>query len=421
MKIERIHVENFKSIRNASIDFGDLNILIGRNAAGKSNLFELFQFLKDIGEQNLENAIQLRGGVEYFRNTRIRDSKNFKLTCSFSQPERRHGGRRRIGDVEYRISSVYSTEYSIEISFSGEDFAVEEEKIKNERTLWDTEDGIGDGNQIRETTSRAENVIERETEPINENEIDVETLESTGPRRKEISSKESLLSLGGYPRRNFMPGLRRLKDLVIYDVDPGKIKKGTTLKGKRELEPNGENLPLVLKEIVSSDDKEKKFLNIAGDVLPFLKDWRTDTLSDKSVFLKILEEFEDTDEEYLPANLVSDGTINMIVLVVILYFENRGPIFIEEPEKSIHPSLISKMMDMMVDSSVNSDKQIFVTSHNVELVKNANLEQICLVARDHDGYTEISRPDNDSHIREFLSEGMGLGELYVNNILEDEL
>jgi predicted ATPase len=423
MKIESIHIHNFKSIRDASIKFDDLNILIGKNAAGKSNIFEILQFLKDIGEQNLENAIQLRGGVEYFRNIRIGSDENFELSCSFSQSEQRHGGTVHSEDTDYRLSSVYSTDYKLEIGFFEGGYEVVNEKIVNERTARSTEEGISDGFQIKEILSRDGGEAKRRIETP-DGKPDIETRQhSFGILRNnyKLSKKESILSLVGHPRRNFTIGLYGLSDLQIYDIEPSKIKKGTTLKGKRELEQDGENLPLVLKEIVSSEDQKDKFLNIVGDILPFLKDWQTDTLRDKSVFLKILEEFEEKDEEYLPANLVSDGTLNVIALMIILYFENRDINLIEEPEKSIHPSLISKIVDMMEDVSENSDKQIFVTTHNVELIKNVDLDNIFLVSRDKLGFTEINRPENNSHVREFLNQGMGLGEMYINNILEEEI
>lgn len=422
MRIERIRIQNFKSIREIEIEFDELNIFIGKNAAGKSNVFEIFQFLKDIGEQNLENAIQLRGGTEYFKNIRIEDSQNFEVSCSFSQGERGYGLQREFNNKEYILSSVHHTEYDLEIGFSEGDFRVVSEELVNKRTAHETDENNEDTFPIKEIIKRNGNRVIQDIEtPDGRPGFEGEGPRVGMPMREEISDKKSILSSGGHPRRNFVTGLHGLSELMIYDIEPRKIKQGTTLKGKRELEKDGENLPLVLKSIVSSDDQKEKFLNIVGDVLPFLKDWQTDTLRDKSVFLKILEEFKETDKEYLPSDLVSDGTLNVIALVIMLYFEKRNIVFIEEPEKNIHPSLISKIVDMMDDVSTNSNKQVFVTTHNVEIIKNVDLDNIFLVVRNELGFTEINRPDNDSHIGEFLNQGMGLGELYVNNILEEEL
>ncbi|MDJ0509324.1 MAG: AAA family ATPase, partial [Crocosphaera sp.] len=79
MRIKSIRVRNFKSFKDCTINFNDFNVVIGSNASGKSNLVQIFKFLKDIEEYGLENAISLQGGVEYFRNNQIGASEDFYL------------------------------------------------------------------------------------------------------------------------------------------------------------------------------------------------------------------------------------------------------------------------------------------------------------------------------------------------------
>jgi predicted ATPase len=55
---------------------------------------------------------------------------------------------------------------------------------------------------------------------------------------------------------------------------------------------------------------------------------------------------------------------------VILYYQKHDIIFIEEPEKGIHPSLISDLVNKFYDVAKYKNKQIFFTSHNEEILKN---------------------------------------------------
>jgi predicted ATPase len=71
MPIREISVSNFKSFRELRIEPDNFNIVIGSNASGKSNLIQIFKFLRDIAKYGLNNAISLQGGVEYLRNTNI--------------------------------------------------------------------------------------------------------------------------------------------------------------------------------------------------------------------------------------------------------------------------------------------------------------------------------------------------------------
>ena len=84
MRIKSIRVCNFKTFKDCTINLNDFNVVIGSNASGKSNLVQIFKFLKDIQEYGLENAISLQGGVEYFINNQIGSSEDFSLEIEFS-------------------------------------------------------------------------------------------------------------------------------------------------------------------------------------------------------------------------------------------------------------------------------------------------------------------------------------------------
>ncbi len=93
-------------------------------------------------------------------------------------------------------------------------------------------------------------------------------------------------------------------------------------------------------------------------------------------------------------------------------------IVIEEPERNIHPYLISKIVEMMVDVSERLNKQIIVTTHNPEVVRYTDIDNILLVYRNDKGFSQISRPAEKEEVKIFLENEMGIEELYVQNLLE---
>ena len=102
--------------------------------------------------------------------------------------------------------------------------------------------------------------------------------------------------------------------------------------------------------------------------------------------------------------------------IIALYFEKKELIIIEEPERNIHPSLISKLISMMKEAS--KKKQIIITTHNPEFVKNADLKSLLLISRDKQGFSTISRPLEKEEIKIFLRNEIGIDELYIQNLLE---
>lgn len=59
----RIEVKGYKSIREMTLDLAPLNVLIGANGAGKSNLVQVFRLLRVIVEENLQVTVRQAGGA----------------------------------------------------------------------------------------------------------------------------------------------------------------------------------------------------------------------------------------------------------------------------------------------------------------------------------------------------------------------
>ena len=231
-------------------------------------------------------------------------------------------------------------------------------------------------------------------------------------REKKLPPKALLL----HPPFSFfpIPWGDIFSDISIYDFDPKLPKKATPITGKAELEEEGDNLALILKNIIENKGKERKFSNLVKDLLPLVNKMDVERFADKSLLFKVQECY--FQNKYLPASLLSDGTINITALIIALYFEKKSLTIIEEPERNIHPHLISKIINMMKDAS--KKKQIIVTTHNPEMVRNAGLENILLVSRDKEGFSTISRPADKEEVKTFLKNEIGIEDLYVQNLLE---
>ena len=86
MPIQRIRAINFKSFSEIDIDLRRFNVVIGSNAAGKSNFIGIFRFLRDIAQHGLVNAIAMQGGAEYLRNAKIGSIRDLEISVVY-QPD----------------------------------------------------------------------------------------------------------------------------------------------------------------------------------------------------------------------------------------------------------------------------------------------------------------------------------------------
>ena len=72
--IKEIQIENFKSIQSLNLELGRLNVFIGANGSGKSNILEAIAFGSAAIENKLENE---------FLSTRIRTTNPNLMKSAF--------------------------------------------------------------------------------------------------------------------------------------------------------------------------------------------------------------------------------------------------------------------------------------------------------------------------------------------------
>lgn len=204
-------------------------------------------------------------------------------------------------------------------------------------------------------------------------------------------------------------------DISIYDFNPKLPQQAIPLTGKSELEEDGRNLPIVLRNLLENEEDKKKFFNILSTLLPSVKDLNVEPFVSNYLVLKLKEKYS---EEYLPANLMSDGTISLVALIIAMFFEEKPVIIIEEPERNIHPALFSNLISLMKEAS--KQKQIIITTHNPEIIKHAfheDPESLLLISRDKKGFSQISRPANNENLRNFLNNDIGIDDLFIDDLL----
>jgi len=413
MVIKKIKVTNFKSFGNLEIELGNFNVLIGPNAAGKSNFVHIFEFLRDIVSSGLNNAVSMQGGVEYLRNINIGSSERLSINVVSTQE---FGLFRRLRE-NLIGTKIYETIYEFALKFNkrGSGFRIAEDKLI-QKCKFVRLDRPGKKIKEKEILGDGEIIIFSTNGKV---KIDLNIPERVPLKKEDIFPpflpeeklpNRTLLLETSYFLIRLLEGIFR--DISIYDFDPKLPKKATPITGKAELEEDGSNLSIILKNITENKEKRRKLFNLVKDLLPFVENLDVEKFADKSLLFKLQETY--FKNQYLPASLISDGTINITALIIALYFEKKPLVIIEEPERNIHPYLISKVVDMMKDAS--QKKQIIVTTHNPEIVKYAGLDNILLVSRDKNGFSKISRPIDKEEIRTFL-EHIGIEELYVQNLL----
>jgi predicted ATPase len=382
MRLTSIRAKNFKSFKELDIRLDNLNVLIGANASGKSNFVQLFKFVRDVAEKGLDNAVSLQGGPRYLWN--VNCGEGDKLTIELAVED--------AAPLIFRSSPIAISRYLYRFSLAR----------REERHVAVVEDELRLEGSVGFTIKRTKGEYRTEGDAGEFGSLLLASL----PR--------SLFENSGQPAVmiQYLPWLAGLKSIAVYDVEPKAPKTGV-LEGLSDLEPDANNLAIVLDRILSDEESRRKMLNLLKDMLPFVKALDTEVLRDKSLHFNMEERFS---QQAMPAAFLSDGTIDVIALIVILYFERKSLVIIEEPEKNLHPSLMSGLVAFLKDAS--RKKQIAITTHNPELVRFVEHSELILISRDPDGFSGAQRPADKEQVQRFLREELTMQELFVENLLE---
>lgn len=400
--IERLRLRNFRSFKDVEIELRPLNIVVGANASGKTNLVQAFRFLRDLAQHGLENAVSLQGGVEYLTNLNSQERELEILTIFNPQfvirPSKESGlPSTRVAKVFYHvcIKAVMKTRSA---------------KIVREKLVIHFRTSPSQAQQSTFTLNREYTRVRIETTGDNE------LFSTVLPKRRHFQLEPTIAliqsPLGLFP---FLPPSFFEWYASIYDFLPKLAKRAIPISSEFSLSEDGQNLPLILQQILRDRKQRDRLIKLVQLVLPYLKQIQVSTPFGQHVSLQVQETF--FNGRNLPAALLSDGTVEVVALIVALFFSHpKGRLLIfEEPDRNLHPAVLGAVIELLRDASEMN--QILITTHNPELVRRAHLDELILVERDREGNSIIKRPAEMPAVKIFLEEQLGLDYLFVQNLL----
>ncbi len=355
--LKELKVKNFKSIRDQTLRLGPLNVFIGGNGSGKSNLVGVFHFLNRVVSGDLQNYTGETGGADSILHFGRKQSPSLSIELEFVQGNDANG-------------------YSLELRptaedrfiFSSETFWFHDRKYPNPLTNF-----LGSGHS-----------------------------ETLIPQSDEYIARYVRGDLDSYRIYHF------------HDTSSSaRVKQTGNVDDNRRLQTDAGNLAAFLYLL---DQKHPgHFQNIEDTVrqiAPFFEGFRlkpTELNPDKIR----LEWKEKGSESYFNAQALSDGTLRFICLATLLLQPIMpAVILLDEPELGLHPAAISLLADLL--ESATQRTQVLVATQSVTLVNQFTPESVWVVERDnrHSVFKHLESSDMSTWLDDY-----GLGELWEKNIL----
>ena len=351
-------VRGYKSIRDAKVELRHLNVLIGANGAGKSNLVSAFNVLSRIVEGQLQHYVGTAGGPDRLL----------------------HFGRKVTRELFFGVEFPRNS-YECTLIPAQDRLVFSSERCSGQALNWDKPYGVDLGQGHRESELKKE--AEQPSARI---------------------AKFTLQKISGWRVFHF------------HDTsDSSPMKQSADIGDNDRLRPDAANLASFLFMLRAQHPAHyRNIVDTVRQAAPFFDDF---ALAPSRLNPKVIElEWHERDSDaYFNAYSLSDGTLRFICLATLLLQPTLlmpSTIVIDEPELGLHPYAIALLAAML--QSAATQTQIVVSTQSVPLVNQFLPEDLIVVERD--GRESVFHRLDAADVALWMDE-YGLGDLWEKNVI----
>ncbi|HZV70408.1 MAG TPA: AAA family ATPase [Saprospiraceae bacterium] len=390
--LKSIHIKNYKSIYDDSIELGRFNVFIGINGSGKSNILESLA----TASAAIANDLTYEG----LYNRGVRIAKPNLLTSSFLKNP-------KIKTID--ISLKYLNDNALE----DYEMSLNPENENDIFSKW-----IDQNHPIRSDEEKTDYIIKEldKYRKLNEAKTENELIDFV---KKLLNSDPTLVQNNTF--------IDSISDFAIYNINTKSLRGiNPTDSRKTPLGINGEGLDILISNFNSY---ENSFLLNCYFLFDWLKSIYTDTkdkeiksdpnISNHSSSLYFIDKYMQKQNNTFSAANSNEGILH-ILFYIALFISNKTPsIFaIDNIESTLNPRLCQKLMPILVGLAKERGKQALIATHNPAILDGLNLlddeQRLFEVYRDSGGKTKTRRIKFRSNLEDKHAK---LSEMWLNGLL----
>jgi predicted ATPase len=361
----KVILKNWRNFQSAEFELGQRMFVVGPNASGKSNLLDVFRFLRDVAKRGggLQKAVEERGGLARIRCLAARRRPEVEIEIWLGDAPGAHPAWR----------------YAIGLRQEVRGKRQGQPHLKYER-VWSGEEKILD---------RPDELDRRD--PLRLTQTHLEQINSNERFRDIAEFASSTLYL------HLVPQLLRHPQAFV----------GPELSG----DPFGRSF---LKRLATTPEHARKArLRIIEQALTIAVPQMRELSYREELgvpHLEALYEHWRRNAGWQREDQFSDGTLRLIGLLWSL-LETDSLLLLEEPELSLNAAIVSKLPAMMFRAQQKRRRQLLISTHSVELLSGQSIgaEEVLLLAPNREG-TTVSVASSIRMVKDLLNSGMSVGE-----------
>ncbi len=380
-RIEYLKVQNFRALREVEFkNLTPMTVLLGPNGSGKSTVFDVFAFLAECFELGLRRAWDKRGRAKELKTRGAEGPAEGPITI----------------EIKYREPGYPLITYHLAVDEHGRTPVIVEEWLRWKRGSHGQPFRFLD---YREGRGQA---ISGDLPDKEEQRVEIPL------KSPDLLAVNALGQFAEHPRvvalRDFITGWH--VSYLSADSARGQPDAGP----QEQLTRTGDNLANVIQYLGEQHlTRLESIFDALRKRVPCIERVLAETMQDGRLLLQI----KDAPFSHpVLARFASDGTLKMLAYLVLLYDPNPPPfIGIEEPENFLHPRLLYELAEECREASERT--QLLVTTHSPFFLDALRPEEVRVLWRNEEGYTQTRCIDDLQGVLEFVEEGAQLGDLWM--------
>jgi predicted ATPase len=230
------------------------------------------------------------------------------------------------------------------------------------------------------------------------------------------TTRLGIATLGNFDKHPRIVQVRKyIEEWYLSYFVPDAARELQSAGAQRYLDRKGSNVGNVLQYYQRQYPEQFADIRLkVAAAIPGLTKLETLVSADK----RLLIQFDETGyKDPFYQQSMSDGTLKMVAYAVLLADPQPRPFMgIEEPENGLYVQLIEQLARQLATQTGGKKPktQVLVTTHSPYFVNALRPEQVWLVEKGADGFAQVKRTAEISHVRAMIDEGIPLGSLWYS-------
>ncbi len=383
--LNHLHIENYKCLRDVTVELGDFTVLIGSNDSGKSSLLEVIQRLGELTRQPYNNVF---------------------------------GPQRPLNQLLWRKESDRTLVWEVGGKVADATFSYHIELTTGQRPAWEwLEYG---GKRLFWTEEITKPPPDSQVPPGAVVHVEIDNL---GQQRALARPEMSLLAMkANQAQAPYLTVASVLRSCRQYRLDLAKLRQPSVPLVGEYLDATGANLAGVLDVLHNSPDPaafdalQKVLRDAIPSLLRIVLPAASAAMPDKykrasPAGAKSLEFVLAGDSQHpvaIPACQASDGALVLTAFLALLHGNTPNMLLIEEPQNAIHTSRLQLVLDVLRKISTGAvdgrKRQVIITTHSPMLMSYAKADEVRVFVRHPELGTQVKPMQDVSDIDQALNE-----------------